>query len=199
MTREVSRVRTATKACPDAQHFTPPLKVNTVPCAECEHPIQRGGIAAAQMGNSFSPFAIIILAGTICAVLDIISATVLFLSKGGTFERLLQFIASGALGESSFRGGKKTAVLGLLFHFVIAFTAAAIYYAASRSLPLLIAQPILCGILYGALIHLFMTFITIPLSRAPKRKFSASSFLSQLAVHMFIVGLSISLTISRLS
>ena len=53
--------------------------------------------------------------------------------------------------------------------------------------------------LYGALIHLFMTFITIPLSRAPKRKFSASSFLSQLAVHMFIVGLSISLTIARLS
>jgi uncharacterized membrane protein YagU involved in acid resistance len=151
------------------------------------------------MGNSLSPFEIIILAGTICGVLDIISATVLFLSKGGTFGRLLQFIASGALGESSFRGGKRTAALGLLFHFVIALTAAAIYYAASRSFPLLIAQPILCGILYGALIHLFMTFITIPLSRVPKRKFSTGSFLSQLAVHMFIVGLSISLTIARFS
>jgi uncharacterized membrane protein YagU involved in acid resistance len=147
------------------------------------------------MGNFLPPFAVIILAGTICGVLDIISATALFLSKGGTFERLLQFIASGALGESSFRGGKKTAVLGLLFHFAIAFTAAAIYYAISRTFPL----PVLCGILYGALIHLFMTFITIPLSRAPKRKFSASSFLSQLAVHMFIVGLSISLTIARFS
>src|ERR1700758_5687555 len=105
------------------------------------------------MENSLSPFAVIILAGTICGVLDIISATVLFLSKGGTFERLLQFIASGALGESSFRGGKKTAALGLLFHFVIAFTAATIYYAASRSLPLFNAQPVICGILYGALIH----------------------------------------------
>ena len=146
-----------------------------------------------------SSFAIITLAGTICGVLDLISATVLFLSRGGTFERLLQFIASGALGESSFRGGKKTAALGFLFHFVIAFTAAAIYYAASRSFSLLIAQPVLCGILYGAVIHLFMTFITIPLSRAPKRKFSASFFLRQLGVHMFIVGLSISLTISRLS
>jgi uncharacterized membrane protein YagU involved in acid resistance len=151
------------------------------------------------MGNSLSPFAIVILAGTICGVLDLISATALFLSKGGTFERLLQFIASGALGESSFRGGKKTAALGFLFHFVIAFTAAAIYYIASRSLPFLTAQPVICGILYGALIHLFMTFITIPLSRAPKRKFSASSFLSQLAVHMFVVGLSISLTIARFS
>jgi len=96
------------------------------------------------MGNSLSPFAIVILAGTICGVLDLISATALFLSKGGTFERLLQFIASGALGESSFRGGKKTAALGFLFHFVIAFTAAAIYYIASRSLPFLTAQPVIC-------------------------------------------------------
>jgi uncharacterized membrane protein YagU involved in acid resistance len=146
-----------------------------------------------------SPFAVIILAGSICGILDLLSASVLFLSRGGTFERLLQFIASGALGESSFRGGKKTAALGLLFHFVIAFIAAAVYYAASRSLPLLIARPILYGILYGILIHLFMTFVTIPLSRAPKRKFSAGFFIGQLAIHMFIVGPSISLTISHFS
>lgn len=132
-------------------------------------------------------------------MLDLVSATALFLSRDGTFERLLHFIASGALGESSFRGGKKTAALGLLFHFAIAFTAAAIYYTASRSFSVLITQPVLCGILYGALIHFFMTFITIPLSRAPRRKFSATSFLSQLAVHMFIVGLSLSLTIARFS
>jgi uncharacterized membrane protein YagU involved in acid resistance len=145
------------------------------------------------------PFAVIILTGSICGILDLVSASVLFLSRGGTFERLLQFIASGALGESSFRGGKKTAALGLIFHFVIAFTAAAVYYAASRSSPLLIARPILYGILYGVLIHLFMTFVTIPLSRAPKRKFSAGFFISQLAIHMFIVGLSISPTISHFS
>jgi uncharacterized membrane protein YagU involved in acid resistance len=131
--------------------------------------------------------------------LDLISATALFLSRGGTFERLLQFIASGALGESSFQGGTRTAVIGLMFHFVIAFTAATIYYAASRILSILITHAVLCGILYGALIHLFMTFVTIPLSRAPKRKFSATFFLSQLAVHMFIVGLSISLAIARFS
>ena len=158
-----------------------------------------GRLPLHKMGDFLSPFAIITLAGTICGVLDLISATALFVSRGGTFERLLQFIATGALGESSFRGGKKTAALGFLVHFVIAFTAAAIYYAASRSFPLLIAQPVLCGILYGTLIHLFMTFVTIPLSRAPKRKFSPSFFLSQLAVHMFIVGLSISLTIARFS
>jgi hypothetical protein len=44
-----------------------------------------------------------------------------------------------------------------------------------------------------------MTFVTIPLSRAPKRKFSTGFFLGQLVIHMFIVGLSISLTISHFS
>jgi hypothetical protein len=63
----------------------------------------------------------------------------------------------------------------------------------------LVSHAFACGIVYGVLIHLFMSFIVIPLSRAPKRKFSASSFLSQLAVHMFIVGLSISLIVRHFS
>ena len=36
---------------------------------------------------------VIVLAGSVCGVLDLISASALFRLKGGTFERLLQFIA----------------------------------------------------------------------------------------------------------
>lgn len=144
-------------------------------------------------------FAVIALAGSVCSVLDLASAAALFVSKGGTLERLLQFIASGALGDSSFKSGKRSAALGLLFHFAIAFTAATTYYWTGCALPILVSHAVVCGILYGTLIHLFMTFLVIPLSRAPKRKFSSSAFLSQLAVHMFVVGLSISLTISHFS
>jgi hypothetical protein len=50
---------------------------------------------------------VIVLAGSVCGVLDLISASALFRLKGGTFERLLQFIASGAFGESAFKGGKE--------------------------------------------------------------------------------------------
>jgi uncharacterized membrane protein YagU involved in acid resistance len=146
-----------------------------------------------------SAVAVIALAGSICGVFDLACASALFISRGGTFERLLQFIASGAVGEAAFKGGKRTAAFGFAFHFLIALTAAAIYYAASRSFPALVTHAVACGILYGVLIHLFMTFVTIPLSRAPKRKFAWSFFLSQLAVHMFVVGLSISLTIRHFS
>jgi uncharacterized membrane protein YagU involved in acid resistance len=141
---------------------------------------------------------VIVLAGSVCGVLDLMSAAALFKLKGGSLERMLQFIASGALGQSAFQGGKRSAALGLLFHFSIAFTAAAVYYVASRSLSFLVTQAVVCGILYGVLIHLFMSFVVIPLSRT-KRKFSASAFLSQLAVHMFIVGLSISLVVRHFS
>ena len=141
----------------------------------------------------------VVLAGLVCGVLDLICAAALFRLVGGSFERLLQFIASGAFGESAFKSGKGSAAAGCLLHFSIAFVAAAVYYATSRSLPFLVSHAFACGILYGVIIHLFMSFVVIPLSRTPKRKFSASSFLSQLVVHMFVVGLSISLVVRHFS
>jgi uncharacterized membrane protein YagU involved in acid resistance len=142
---------------------------------------------------------VIVLAGSVCGVLDLISAAALFKLDGVSFQRLLQFVASGALGESAFSGGKKSAVAGLLFHFSIAFTAAAVYYATSLTLALLLRHALISGILYGVAIHLFMSFVVIPLSRIPKRKFSVGGFLRQLAVHMFVVGPSISLVVRHFS
>jgi len=142
---------------------------------------------------------VIVIAGAVCGALDLISASALFKLRGGSFVRLLQFIGSGVFGESAFKGGKRTATVGFLFRFFIAFTAAGVYYAASRSLTILVSHAFVCGILYSTLIHLSMSIIVIPLSAAPKRKFSVSFFLSQLAVHMFVVGLSISLVVRHFS
>ncbi len=141
---------------------------------------------------------VIAFAGSVCGVLDLASAWALFKLKGGSLEKLLRFVASGALGDLAFKSGKKGAAAGVLFHFSIAFAATTVYCISSRSLPFLISHAFVSGILYGALIHLFMSFVVLPLSRV-KRKFSASGFLAQLAVHMFVVGLSISLIVSHFS
>jgi hypothetical protein len=100
---------------------------------------------------------------------------------------------------TSFQGGKKTAATGLLFHFLIAFAAAAIYYQSSRRLLFLIDHPFFSGILYGTAVHLVMSRIVLPLSAASKREFSAKAFLTQLAIHIVFVGLPIALTVSHLS
>lgn len=144
-------------------------------------------------------FATIAAAALLSGVLDLSATTTVMRSQSIPFERLLQVIASGTLGQSSFQGGKKTAAIGLFLHFFIAFAVAAIYYESSRRLLFLIDHPLFSGALYGIAVHLVMSRIVLPLSAAPKREFSAKAFLLQLVIHICFVGLPIALTVSHLS
>ncbi len=112
--------------------------------------------------------------------------------------RILQGIASGLLGSRSFSGGMKTAALGLGIHFLIALTAASVFYAASRKLSFMTQRPIIAGVLYGVAVYLFMYWVVVPLSvgRGP---FSWSSTIIAIITHMVCVGLPISLMVSRYS
>ena len=114
--------------------------------------------------------------------------------------RILQSVASGALGANAFTGGIKTAVLGLAFHFLIALMAAAVYYLASRRLRFLITQAIVCGVIYGMGIYLFMNFVVLPLSAIPfKMSYPLASLISGLLIHMLGIGLPIALVVRRYS
>ena len=143
---------------------------------------------------SLADFGVFLLAGLTSGVLDITCTLTLNKLKGTAPTRTLQAIASGLLGPKSFAGGRSTAALGLGFHFVIAVVAAAVYYIASRKLGVLVEYAVLCGILYGIAVHLFMSFIVLPLSSL-KRPFSGKFFATQLVIHMFFVGLPISLIV----
>jgi hypothetical protein len=142
---------------------------------------------------------VISLAGLAAGVLDITATSTLLKAQGIPIERLLQTIASGALGPSAFQKGKRTATLGLFLHFFIAFTATSIYFAISRKMTILLEHPLLCGLLYGIAVHLVMSRIVVPLSAALKREFSAKAFLTQLFIHICFVGLPISLIVSHFS
>jgi hypothetical protein len=140
----------------------------------------------------------IVISACLAGILDISATGAIMTAQGTPLKRLLQFVASGALGASAFDGGKKTAGVGLLFHFLIAGIAAAIYYAISRIFPVTLAHPVPFGVLYGMTVHLVMSRVVVPFSRAPKREFSLKAFLTQLVIHVFCVGLPISLTQSYL-
>ena len=143
---------------------------------------------------SLADFGVILLAGLTSGVLDITCTLTLNKLKGTAPTRTLQAIASGLLGPKSFEGGRSTAALGLGFHFLIAVVAAAAYYSVSRKLGVLIEYAVLYGLLYGIAVHLFMSFIVLPLSSL-KRPFSGKFFAAQLVIHMFLVGLPISLIV----
>lgn len=136
--------------------------------------------------------------GLITGVLDITAALVNWGVRGVGPVRILQGIASGILGQSSFDGGLKTAALGLACHFFIATTATAVYYAASRRLAFLTQQAVLAGALYGVTVYLFMNWIVLPLSAA-RATYSFNAVVVAVLIHIFFVGLPISLTVRHFS
>ena len=143
----------------------------------------------------------ILLGGLIAGTLDISYACIFsYVMRRTSPIRILQSVASGALGARAFTGGIKTAVLGLVFHFLIALTAAAVYYFASRQLRFMITQAIICGVIYGIGIYLFMNFVVLPLSAIPfKMSYPLASLISGLLIHMFGIGLPIALVVRRYS
>jgi hypothetical protein len=139
----------------------------------------------------------IIVGGIAAGVLDILAAFAFRGLYGVSPVRVLQGIASGLLGPAAFQGGLPAALLGLALHFVIAFGAAAVYYAASRVLPVLVQRAVLSGMAYGVLVHLFMNQIVLPLSRVSFRTPPWSFVLVMIAIHMLFVGLPIALAVRR--
>ena len=112
---------------------------------------------------------------------------------------VLQSIASGLLGADSYKGGLRTAALGALVHFTIAFVAAAAYYVASRRLKLLIQRAIVCGLFYGIAAYLFMYLIVLPLTFHGSFVHSLDAVATGLVIHMLCVGLPIALAVRRFS
>lgn len=141
----------------------------------------------------------VLWAGFACGVLDITAAFVVYGFFGAKPVRLLQGIASGLLGPKAFSGGLATPLLGLLCHFVIAFGAAAVYFAASRTFPFLNQNAVVSGALYGVAVYFFMNRIVVPLSAAAKRPFSMKMMTVGVVIHIFCVGLPISLSVRRFS
>ena len=142
----------------------------------------------------------VIWGGLIAGTLDLIAACVSAWLRGGVSPvRVAQFIASGILGTESFNGGAKTVALGVAFHFLIATVAAAIFYVASRSLLILVERPITFGLLYGVVVHLFMTQVVLPLSNVTQRPPTLSGFIIGVLIIMFCVGLPIALIVRRFS
>jgi len=151
------------------------------------------------LGKNPNAVLAVLWAGLACGVLDITAAVVVYGYLGLKPMRLLQGIASGLLGPKAFDGGLATALLGLLCHFVIAFGAAIVFFVASRAIPFLIQNAVISGALYGVAVYFFMNRVVVPLSAAAKRPFSMRMMIIGVIIHIFCVGLPISLSVRRFS
>jgi hypothetical protein len=136
--------------------------------------------------------------GLIAGTLDIFFAISLAHYNGMPAMRLLQTVASGALGKAAFSGGLATAAIGLALHFVLSCLWAAVFLGAAWRLPVLLRRPLVSGIVFGIAVFLTMRLVVLPLSAFPfPVRFKLVSSILDLLSHMLLFGVPIAVAASR--
>lgn len=141
----------------------------------------------------------ILIAGFLTGLLDATAAMVQsYFWNDVTPDRVWKYVASGAVGLSAFKGGGGMVVLGLFFHFLIAFIFTVTFFFLYPKIRPYAPHIVITGILWGIVVWLIMSFIVTPLSNVPPRRpFDLVRALPQIGIHMFIVGLPMALVIHR--
>lgn len=140
----------------------------------------------------------IVIAGLLAGTLDITAALLNFMiATGRNPTRVLLYIASGVFGSESFSGGIGMAMMGLLFHYCIAFAWSIFFFLAYPKLRLLSRNKLLTGLAYGCFIWVVMNLVVLPLSNVPPVRFDMLRALVGIVILMFCVGLPIAVMIGR--
>jgi hypothetical protein len=147
------------------------------------------------MTNKRRALLAVVVGGLSAGILDLTQALILF----GT--RVPLGIAAGLLGRQAVHGGGVSIyVLGVFLHFFIAFSAATVYYVASRKLEFLREHWLICGLVYGAAVDQVMNLVVLPFSALQAGgPYKLHDLILGQVVHMITVGLPISFSVSRLA
>ncbi len=137
----------------------------------------------------------LVIGALVAGTLDILYAIGFsYFRSGVTPARVLRYVASGALGAEASKGGAGTALLGLGFHFLIAFLATAVFFGAAALVPKLLDKALLTGALYGIVVYVVMNYVVVPLSRIGSRPGPLPIvWVTGVLVHMFLIGVPIAL------
>ena len=138
----------------------------------------------------------ILYGGLTVGVLDLLDAFIFFgLRSGARPMGILHSIAAGFLGRDAARaGGVPTAIVGLLSHFLVALCIVTVFVLASRIMPVLRKQWVICGIAFGVIAYFVMTWFVVPLSNAGSGQITFALpvmpvMINGILIHAFGVGL----------
>lgn len=142
----------------------------------------------------------ILYGGLTVGLLDACDATLFFGSLGASPQRIARHVASGLLGPSALDGGAATIALGIVCHFAVALSIAAVFYLLARRIPALVAHPVIGGVAFGVAAYFVMGHVVMPLSRVPgSAAFSWPVFVNGVVGHGLLVGLPVALWAARSS
>jgi uncharacterized membrane protein YagU involved in acid resistance len=102
------------------------------------------------------------------------------------------------MGESAFADGIATALLGVLFHFLISMVIAGVYILSANRIPLLRRYPIVGSLLYGFGVFIVMNMIVTPLSAAPPLPVPTTpQLIVNILDHILIIGLPLGILVQK--
>ena len=135
----------------------------------------------------------ILIGGAVAGTLDQIAA---FVTSGFNVPRV---VAAGLLGPQIIHSSHSGFwILGLVLHFFIAFSAAAIYCITSQKQEFLKEHFFVCGMFFGVAVFLVMYLIVMPLSALHyKGPYTLTTLLQAVTIHMALIGLPIAAVRAR--
>lgn len=130
----------------------------------------------------------IIKLGLIIGIVDILLAfTHAYIFNGAYPIKVLQFVASGALGRDAFTGGITSAGYGLLFHMLIAMCWTSLFYVLYENVAMFLKNRFPFGLSFGLFIWLVMNLIIVPLSSTPPQQAKAMlPLMMMIGIHLFL-------------
>jgi uncharacterized protein YacL len=131
-------------------------------------------------------------AGIVAGIMDGLGASLMFYWRTGNGpEGVFKFVASGALGEAALQGGPVTALIGVIFHLIIAFIWALIYVRFYKQIRRVVRSWVVSGVLYAIFVWSVMNLVVIPLSRTAPVTLTLMGSIRSALVLVFCIGLPI--------
>jgi hypothetical protein len=156
---------------------------------------------ASQPIDTRQPLLRSILLGTlIIGTLDAIIWHWIYVSliDGQPLISVYQYIASGAMGVTAFEGGIPTALLGLFFHYLVAFGVTAVFLLTAERIPLLRRYAIPASLVYGFGVFIVMNMIVTPLSLTPELPApTMPELVMSILDHVLVIGLPLGIIVWR--
>jgi uncharacterized membrane protein YagU involved in acid resistance len=137
-----------------------------------------------------------LVAGLVGGVVDLIPTLGMQAAMGVPPTRVLQAIASGAMGRSAYTGGVGSAVLGTVLHFALSIACGIVFALIATRSEDVRRRPWLAGPVFGVIFYAIMRYVVLPLSPVAFPLSSAPAIVAtSVFFHAFLFGLPIALTV----
>jgi hypothetical protein len=146
-----------------------------------------------------NPFRIILLAGFIAGTLDILAAfTQYYIKTGKSPLVILLYIASAAVGkEKAYGGGAGMYLLGLLFHYIIAYGLTIFFFWIYPYWRVLARNRLATAVLYGVFAWTITALVIVPLSYIGKFPSDPAQAAIAILILICMIGLPLSFIIGN--